>query len=115
MNLADKLSSVTQQIMPHLIDSSSGIINKIGMVAIPVGLTNAAVAKDVAKDVVSNGAWLSVAEVGGIISAVSGLVFITNIFANYYLSRRKAHCDSYYAERKDKREQELHDKAMHED
>ena len=92
MSTANKLSSAIQQIMPHLSESTSGIINK----AIET----------------QNQTWLSISDTVAIVSIVGSLVFMANIFYQFYSSRRKAKCDLYYAEREDTRRQEAHDKAM---
>ena len=79
MNTVDKLNNAIQQIIPHLSESTSGIINKIGIVSLTTGGTNAIVTTAIETQ---NETWLSIS-------------------------------DFYYARRKDHREQELHDKAMH--
>ena len=59
-----------------------------------------------------NQTWLSISDTVAIVSIVGSLVFMANIFYQFYSSRRKAKCDLYYAEREDTRRQEAHDKAM---
>ena len=109
MSTANKLSSAIQQIMPHLSEATNGVMNKIGLVAIPAGLTNAAVTKGIETQ---SETWLSISELGGIISMVGAIVFMANIFYKAHSLRRKTKCDLFYAEREDQRRQEAHDKAM---
>ena len=112
MSTANKLSSAIQQIIPHLSESTNGVMNKIGLVAIPAGLTNAAVTKGIETQ---SETWLSISELGGIISMVGAIVFMANIFYKAHSLRRKTKCDLFYAEREDQRRQEAHDKAMNND
>ena len=112
MSTANKLNNVIQQIMPHLSEATNGVMNKIGLVAIPAGLTNAAVTKAIETQ---NETWLSISEVGGIVSIVGAIVFMVNIFYKAHSLRRKTKCDLFYAEREDQRRQEAHDKAMNND
>ena len=109
MSTANKLNNVIQQIMPHLSEATNGVMNKIGLVAIPAGLTNAAVTKGIETQ---SETWLSISELGGIISMVGAIVFMANIFYKAHSLRRKTKCDLFYAEREDQRRQEAHDKAM---
>mgnify|MGYP003650043700 CR=1 FL=1 len=111
-SIADKLSSVIQQIMPHLSESTNGIINKIGIVSLTTGGTNAIVTQAIETQ---NQTWLSISDAVAIVSIVGSLVFIANIVYQFYSSRRKAKCDLYYAEREDQRRQEAHNKAMNDD
>ena len=112
MSTANKLSSAIQQIIPHLSESTSGIINKIGIVSLTTGGTNAIVTQAIETQ---NQTWLSISDTVAIVSIVGSLVFMANIFYQFYSSRRKAKCDLYYAEREDTRRQEAHDKAMNND
>ena len=109
MNTADKLNNAIQQIIPHLSESTSGIINKIGIVSLTTGGTNAIVTTAIETQ---NETWLSISDAVAIVSIVGSLVFMANIFYNFYSLRRKTKCDLYYAERDDRRKQEAHDKAM---
>ena len=101
MNTVDKLNSAIQQIIPHLSESTSGIINKIGIVSLTTGGTNAIVTTAIETQ---NETWLSISDTVAIVSIIGSLVFIVKLSADFY-----------YARRKDHREQELHDKAMHKD
>ena len=109
MNIVGKLNSALHQIMPHLSESTSGIINKIGIVSLTTGGTNAVVTRAIETQ---NETWLSISDAVAIVSIVGSLVFMANIFYNFYSLRRKTKCDLYYAERDDRRKQEVHDKAM---
>ena len=109
MSIVDKLNSALHQIIPHLSESTSGIINKIGIVSLTTGGTNAVVTRAIETQ---NETWLSISDAVAIVSIVGSLVFMANIFYNFYSLRRKTKCDLYYAERDDRRKQEAHDKAM---
>jgi hypothetical protein len=98
MNILDKLSGVPQQIMMSLSESSSGIINKIGIVSLTTGGTNAIVTTALET---KNETWLSISDAVAVVSIVGSVVFIIKLSADFY-----------YARRKDKREQELHDRQM---
>ena len=98
MSTADKLNSVIQQVIPHLSESTSGIINKIGIVSLTTGGTNAIVTQAIETQ---NQTWLSISDAVAIVSIIGSLVFIIKLSADFY-----------YARRKDQREQAIHDKAM---
>ena len=98
MNTADKLNNVIQQVIPHLSESTSGIINKIGIVSLTTGGTNAIVTQAIETQ---NETWLSISDAVAIVSIIGSLVFIIKLSADFY-----------YARRKDQREQAIHDKAM---
>ena len=98
MNIADKLNHVLHQIIPHLSESTSGIINKIGIVSLTTGGTNAIVTTAIQTQ---NETWLSISDTVAIVSIIGSLVFMFKLSADFY-----------YARRKDQREQELHDQKM---
>ena len=87
-----------QQVIPHLSESTSGIINKIGIVSLTTGGTNAIVTQAIETQ---NETWLSISDAVAIVSIIGSLVFIIKLSADFY-----------YARRKDQREQAIHDKAM---
>jgi hypothetical protein len=96
-SIAEKLISAMNYLGLHIAEASSGIINKIGIVSVGSGLTNTAVTAVIEPE---NQAWLTVSNAVAILSIVGSLMFIIKIVV-----------DIYYARRKDKREQELHDKS----
>jgi hypothetical protein len=98
MSILGKLSGVPQQIIMSLSESSSGIINKIGIVSLTTGGTNAIVTTALET---KNETWLSISDAVAVVSIVGSVVFIIKLSADFY-----------YARRKDKREQELHDRQM---
>jgi uncharacterized membrane protein YdbT with pleckstrin-like domain len=98
MNILGKLSGVPQQIMIILSESSSGIINKIGIASLTTSGTNAIVTTALET---KNETWLSISDAVAVVSIVGSVVFIIKLSADFY-----------YARRKDKREQELHDRQM---
>ena len=98
MSTANKLSGAIQQIMPHLSESTNGIINKIGIVSLTTGGTNAIVTQAIETQ---SETWLSISDAVAIVSIIGSLVFIIKLSADFY-----------YARRKDQREQAIHDKAM---
>jgi hypothetical protein len=98
MNILGKLSGVPQQIMIILSESSSGIINKIGIASLTTSGTNAIVTTALET---KNETWLSISDAVAVVSIVGSIVFIIKLSADFY-----------YARRKDKREQELHDRQM---
>jgi hypothetical protein len=84
--------------MISLSESSSGIINKIGIVSLTTGGTNAIVTNAIETQ---NETWLSISDAVAVVSIIGSIVFIIKLSADFY-----------YARRKDKREQELHDRQM---
>ena len=98
MNIFERLGDVPQQLMMSLSESSSGIINKIGIVSLTTGGTNAIVTNAIETQ---NETWLSISDAVAVVSIVGSVVFIIKLSADFY-----------YARRKDKREQELHDRQM---
>lgn len=97
-SIFDKLNSVAQQIMLHLSESTSGIINKIGIISVTTGGTNAIVTTAVQSQ---NETWLSISDAVAIVSIAGSIAFIIKLAGDFY-----------YARRQDKREQQLHDKKM---
>ena len=95
MSILHKLGGVPQQLMMSLSESSNGIINKIGIASLTTGGTNAIVTTALETQ---NETWLSISDTVAIVSIVGSIVFIIKLSADFY-----------YARRKDKREQELHD------
>jgi hypothetical protein len=98
VNILHKLGGAPQQFMMSLSESSSGIINKIGIASLTTGGTNAIVTTALETQ---NETWLSISDTVAIVSIVGSIVFIIKLSADFY-----------YARRKDKREQELHDRQM---
>ena len=98
MSILHKLGGVPQQLMMSLSESSSGIINKIGIVSLTTGGTNAIVTNAIETQ---NETWLSISDAVAVVSIIGSIVFIIKLSADFY-----------YARRKDKREQELHDRQM---
>ena len=98
MSILHKLGGVPQQLMMSLSESSSGIINKIGIASLTTGGTNAIVTTALETQ---NETWLSISDTVAIVSIIGSIVFIIKLSADFY-----------YARRKDKREQELHDRQM---
>ena len=97
-SIAEKLSAAAHQLMMSLSESSSGIINKIGIVSLTTGGTNAIVTNAIETQ---NETWLSISDAVAVVSIIGSIVFIIKLSADFY-----------YARRKDKREQELHDRQM---
>ena len=97
-----KLNNAIHVITPHLSDSMSGIINKVGLVSIVTGGTNAVVTTALETQ---DPTWLTVSSLTGLLSAIGAGVFIINVIvrAGAYL---------YFARRKDQREQEEHEKKL---
>ena len=97
-----KLNGVLHEIMPHLSDASSGIINKVGLASIVTGGTNAVVTTAIKTQ---DPTWLTVSNLTGLLSAIGAGVFIINVIVRVvaYL---------YFARRKDRREQEEHDRKI---
>ena len=98
MSILHKLGGAPQQLMMSLSESSSGIINKIGIVSLTTGGTNAIVTNAIETQ---NETWLSISDAVAVVSIIGSIVFIIKLSADFY-----------YARRKDKREQELHDRQM---
>ena len=96
MSILGKLNNALHTITPHLSDATSGIINKLGIVSVVTGGTNAIVTTAIETQ---NETWLTVSNSVAIFSIVGSVMFII-----------KLGVDIYFARRKDKREQEEHDK-----
>ena len=80
----------------HIAEASTGVMNKIGIVSFGSGLTNTAVHTIVEPQ---NQSWITLSTAVAVVSLVGSIMFITQVLVNIY-----------YARRKDKREQERHDK-----
>ena len=80
----------------HIAEASAGIVNKIGLVSVGSGLTNTAVHTVVESQ---NQSWITLSSAVAVVSFAGSIMFILKIIV-----------DVYYARRKDKREQERHDK-----
>ena len=98
MSTLGRLNSVIHSITPHMSDATSGVMNKIGVVSLATGGTNAIVTTAIESQ---NEAWLTVSNAVAIVSIIGSIMFMIKLSADFY-----------YARRKDKREQELHDKEM---
>ena len=98
MNTLGKLNNAIQSITPHISEATSGILNKIGVVSLATGGTNAIVTTAIESQ---NATWLTVSNAVAIVSIVGSIMFIV-----------KLSVELYYARRADKREQESHDKRM---
>ena len=95
-SIAEKLTTAIQYLAMHIAESSSGIINKIGIVSVGSGLTNTAVTAVIEPQ---NQAWLTGSTAVAILSITGSIMFIIKIIV-----------DIHYARRKDRREQDLHDR-----
>jgi hypothetical protein len=95
-SIAEKLTTAIQYLAMHIAEASSGMINKIGIVSVGSGLTNTAVTAVIEPQ---NQTWLTVSTAVAILSIVGSTMFIIKIVV-----------DIYYARKKDKREQDLHDR-----
>ena len=92
--MLDKLNSVLHAITPHLNDSMSGVINKIGIVSVVTGGTNAVVTTALETQ---DPTWLTISDSVAVVSIVGSIVFIIKLCGEFYFSWRKH-----------KREQEEH-------
>jgi hypothetical protein len=101
MNMLGRLNAVTHQITPHLSDATSGILNKIGIVSLATGGTNAIVTTAIETQ---NQTWLTISDTVAIISIIGSIVFITKLCV-----------DIFYARKKDSREQKEHNRKMNND
>jgi len=101
MNTLGKLSNVLHSVTPHMRDATSGIIDKLGLVSVVTGGTNAIVTTAIETQ---SATWLTVSNSVAIFSIVGSAMFIVKLAA-----------DIYFARKKDKREQEAHDKKNCED
>ena len=97
-NMPARLSNVLHAIMPHLNDSMNGVINKIGIVSVVTGGTNAVVTTALETQ---DPTWLTISNSVAIFSIVGSVMFIIKLCV-----------DIYFARRKDKREQEDHDRNL---
>ena len=95
-SIAEKLTTAIQYLAMHIAEASSGMINKIGIVSVGSGLTNTALTTAIEPQ---NQTWLTVSSAVAILSIAGSLMFIVKIIV-----------DIYYARKKDKREQNLHDR-----
>ena len=95
-NIAEKLTTAIQYLAMHISEASSGMINKIGIVSVGSGLTNTALTTAIQPE---NETWLTVSSAVAILSIVGSTMFIIKIVV-----------DIYYARKKDRREQDLHDR-----
>ena len=98
MSILNRLNNVLHEITPHLSDATSGIINKVGLISVVTGGTNAIVTTAIETQ---DPAWLTVSNSVALFSIVGSVMFII-----------KLGVDMYFAKRKDKREQEDHDKKI---
>ena len=96
MSILGKLNNSLHTITPHLSDATNGLVNKLGIVSVVTGGTNAIVTTAIETQ---NETWLTVSNSVAIFSIVGSVMFII-----------KLGVDIYFARRKDKREQEEHDK-----
>ena len=96
MSILGKLNNALHTITPHLSDATNGLVNKLGIVSVVTGGTNAIVTTAIETQ---NQTWLTVSNSVAIFSIVGSVMFII-----------KLGVDIYFARRKDKREQEEHDK-----
>ena len=97
-NMLNKLNSVLHPITLHMSDATSGVLNKIGVVSLATGGTNAIVTTAIESQ---NETWLTVSNAVAIVSIIGSLMFIVKLSADFY-----------YARRRDQREQEEHEKKM---
>ena len=95
-NIEEKSTAVIQYLAMHVSKASSGIMNRVGMVSVGSGLTNSGITSIIQPQ--SQG-WITLSQAGMTVSAVGGLMFIVKIVV-----------DIYYARKKDRREQDLHDR-----
>ena len=95
-NIAEKLMTTINYVSVHIAEASSGIINKIGIVSVGSGITNTAIYSTVESQ---NQSWITLSSAVAVVSFAGSIMFILKIIV-----------DVYYARRKDKREQERHDK-----
>jgi hypothetical protein len=96
MSILGKLSNAAHSITPHMSDATSGIVNKLGIASVVTGGTNAIVTKAIETQ---DPTWLTVSNSVAMLSIVGSIMFIV-----------KLSTDIYFARKKDKREQQEHDK-----
>ena len=96
MSTLGKLNNVLHAITPHMSDATSGLINKVGIVSVVTGGTNAIVTTAIESQ---DPTWLTVSNSVAIFSIVGSAMFIVKLAA-----------DIYFARKKDQREQEAHEK-----
>jgi hypothetical protein len=96
MSILGKLGNAAHSITPHMSDATSGIVNKLGIASVVTGGTNAIVAKAIETQ---DPTWLTVSNSVAMLSIVGSIMFIV-----------KLSTDIYFARKKDKREQQEHDK-----
>ena len=96
MNIDSKMSSMISYLAQHIVEASTGIVNKIGIISLGGGITNTAVYSVVESQ---NQSWITLSSAVAVVSFAGSIMFILKIIV-----------DVYYARRKDKREQERHDK-----
>jgi hypothetical protein len=97
-NMLHKLNAAIHSITPHMSDATSGVLNKIGVVSLATGGTNAIVTTAIESQ---NETWLTVSNAVAIVSIIGSLMFIVKLSADFY-----------YARRRDQREQAVHNKKM---
>jgi hypothetical protein len=90
------MSSMISYLAQHIAEASTGIVNKIGIISLGGGITNTAVYSVVESQ---NQSWITLSSAVAVVSFAGSIMFILKIIV-----------DVYYARRKDKREQERHDK-----
>jgi hypothetical protein len=90
------MSSMISYLAQHIAEASAGIVNKIGIISLGGGITNTAVYSVVESQ---NQSWITLSSAVAVVSFAGSIMFILKIIV-----------DVYYARRKDKREQERHDK-----
>ena len=95
-SIPEKLMTTINYVAVHIAEASSGIINKIGIVSVGSGITNTAIYSTVESQ---NQSWITLSSAVAVVSFAGSIMFILKIIV-----------DVYYARRKDKREQERHDK-----
>ena len=95
-SILEKLMTTINYVAVHIAEASSGIINKIGIVSVGSGITNTAIYSTVEPQ---NQSWITLSSAVAVVSFAGSVMFILKIIV-----------DVYYARRKDKREQERHDK-----
>ena len=84
--MLQKLNSALHSITPHIADATNGAMNKIGLLSVTAGGTNAIVTEAVTNQSPS---WESVSNSIALISAIGGVMFIVNIIWGMVLSRRE--------------------------
>ena len=99
--MLSRLNDVIHSITPHINDATSGAINKIGIISVATGGTNAIVTTAIESQ---NETRLTISNSVAVISIIGSVVFIIKLSADFY-----------YARLKNKREEESHKKLMSRD